>query len=237
MRVIALATLLLLIATMVGAQSLQGIVTDAHTHKPLAGATVVNVITQRIAYTDANGFYTIPASQGDVVAYTYIGYKSAERTKPVSVLISTLNVSLERSAYDLQEVFLRPGKLTQYQIDSAERAATYKLPLQRRPPSPFMSPASAVAEMFSKRAKRTYQFQKNFAAGEIEKFIDTRYTPELVTTLTGLIGDSIGYFMYAYPMSYDYAILASNLEIKMWIRDNFKSWTKKNAADSELKRK
>ncbi len=236
MRFIALSTLLLFFTTIVGAQSLQGVVTDAQTHKPLGGATVVNVISQQIAYTDANGFYTIPARQGDKVAFTYIGYKSVERIKPVSVVISTLNVSLERSAYDLQEVFLRPGKLTQYQIDSAERAAIYKLPLQRRPPSPFMSPASALAELFSKRAKRTYQFQKNFAAGEIEKFIDTRYTPELVTTLTGLTGDSIGYFMYAYPMSYDYARLASNLEIKMWIRDNYKSWVKKNATDSALKR-
>ena len=236
MRFIALSTLLLFFNAIAAAQSLQGVVTDAQTQKPLVGATVVNVVSQNIAYTDANGFYTIPARQGDKVAFTYIGYKSVERIKPVSVVISTLNVLLERSAYDLQEVFLRPGKLTQYQIDSAERAAIYKLPLQRRPPSPFMSPVSALAELFSKRAKWTYQFQKNFAAGEIEKFIDTRYTPELVTTLTGLTGDSIGYFMYAYPMSYDYARLASNLEIKMWIRDNYKSWVKKNATDSALKR-
>lgn len=235
MRVIILSVFLLLVTTVLRAQSLQGVVTDAQTHKPLAGATVVNVITQQITYTDANGFYTVPARQGDVVAFTYIGYKSAERSKPISVVIATLNVGLERSAYDLQEVFLRPGKLTQYQIDSAERATTYKLPLQRRPPSPFMSPASALAELFSKRAKRTYEFQKVFVAGEIEKFVDTRYTPELVTALTGLTGDSIGHFMYAYPMSYDYARLATNLEVKMWIRDNYKNWAKKRVADSTVK--
>lgn len=235
MRVLALSVVLLLLAISVKGQSVQGVVTNAQTHKPLPGATVVNVITQQISYTDANGFYSIPARQKDVIAFTYIGYKSAERLKPFSVLIATLNVELERSVYDLQEVYLRPGKLTQYQIDSADRAETYKLPLQRRPPSPFMSPVSALAELFSKRAKRTYQFQKNFAAGEIEKFIDTRYTPELVTSLTGLTGDSIGYFMYANPMSYDYATLASNLEIKMWIRDNFKNWSKKNNTDSLAK--
>lgn len=232
MRVVLISCLLSIITSIANAQSLQGIVTDAHTHKPLAGATIVNVISQQISYTDVNGFYTISARQSDVIAYTFIGYKSIEKVKPISVLVATLNVELERSAYDLQEVFLRPGKLTQYQIDSADRAVTYKLPLQRRPPSPIMSPASALAELFSKRAKRTYQFQQNFIAGEIEKFIDTKYSPELVTAITGLTGDSIGYFMYAYPMPYDYARNASNLEIKMWVRDNFKNWIKKKSTDS-----
>lgn len=219
--------LLLLLSLSSGAQTVQGVVTDGATHKPLFPVTVVNVSTQRSVYTNDKGFYTIMADPGDIIAFSYIGYKTAEMVKPPSVIVATINVPMERTEYQLGEFQLRPGHLTKYQLDSLERAITYKVPLQRRPPSPFMSPASALAEKFSKKAKRTYQFQKDFAAGEMEKFIDTRYTPELVTALTGLSGDSIGHFMYAYPMAYDFARSASDLEIKMWIRDNYKLWMKK----------
>ena len=219
--------LLLLLSSSLHAQTLQGTVTDATLHKALSAVTVVNVSTQQSVYTDDRGHYSILANQGDRIAFSYIGYKTAERVKPPSVLVATLNIALERTEYQLDEFQLHPGHLTKYQLDSLERAVIYKVPLQRRPPSPFMSPASALAEKFSKRAKRTYQFQKNFAAGETEKFIDTRYTPELVTELTKLAGDSIGYFMYAFPMAYDFARTATDLEIKMWIRDNYRQWMRK----------
>ena len=216
--------LLLLLSFSCGAQTLQGVVTDAASHKPLYPVTVVNIITQQSVYTDVNGFYSIAANQGDVIAFSYLGYKAVQRAKPLSVIIATQNITMERMNYELQEFKLRPGHLTKYQLDSFERAVTYKVPLQRRPPSPLVSPVSALAEKFSKRAKRTYQFQKNFAAGEIEKFVETRYSPELVTELTGLTGDSIGHFMYAYPMAYDFARTATDLEVKMWIRTNYREW-------------
>jgi len=92
-----------------------------------------------------------------------------------------------------------------------------------------MSPFSAIAEKFSKKSKRAFQFQKDFYRLESEKFIDTRYTPDLVNELTGATGDSIGHFMYAYPMPYDFARTASDLEIKMWIRTSYKVWARKDS--------
>jgi hypothetical protein len=217
--------ILLLIAFPASSQTLQGVVTDAGTGHPLYPVTVINIATQQVTYTDSRGFYSIAASQGDVIAFTYIGYKSVEKPKPLSVIVATLNVSMTRTEYGLQEVKIRPGHLSPYQIDSLERVSIYKVQLQRRPPSPFVSPVSAIAEKFSRRAKRTYQFQKDFMAGEIEKFVDTRYTIELVQTLTGLSdGDSTAHFMNANPMPYDFARTATDLELKMWIRDHYKQW-------------
>jgi len=212
-------------------QTLQGTVTDFHTGKGLFPVTVVNTRTQEAVLTDIHGFYVVPARQGDLVAFSYVGYKTVKRIKPVSVIIATLNVSLEQTDLQLDEVRVLPG-LSKYQRDSAENVAIYKITLQRTPPNPFSSPIGALAEKFSKTAKRAYAFQKNFYAGETEKFIDTRYKPELVTQLTGLTGDSIGHFMYAYPMPYDYARSATDLEIKMWIRSNFREWIKNQPADT-----
>ncbi len=207
---------------------MQGVVTDAASRKPLYPVTVVNLSTQAVAYTNENGLYTIIANQGDVVAFSYVGYKSIEKAKPPSIIIASVNIQMERLEYELKEFKFHYGNLTQYQIDSIDRVKTYKIPLSRTPPNPFASPVSAVAELFSKRAKRTYEFQQNFRNGEIEKFVDTRYTPALVTELTHLTGDSIGHFMYAYPMEYDFARLATDLELKMWIRHNYKQWIEKH---------
>jgi hypothetical protein len=211
------------------AQTLQGVVTDASNGKPLYPVTVINVRTQESAYTSENGVYAISANTGDVIAFSYVGYKTVERTKPASVLIATLNVQMSHVDYMLPEFKVRPGHLTQYQIDSIERVSTYKIQLQRRPPSPFVSPVSALAEKFSRKAKRTYQFQKDFAAHELDRFIDTRYTKDVVQSLTKLGGDSLGNFMNAYPMPYDFARAATDLEIQMWIRENYREWIRKTA--------
>ncbi len=213
---------------------MQGLVTDTRTSKPLYPVTVVNVFTQQATSTDENGLYSIPANAGDLIAFTYIGYKTVKKTKPVSVLIATINIVMEPTEYELKEFKLLPGNLTPYQLDSLERASIYRTPLQRTHPT-GMSPASMLAEKFSRRAKMVYKFQENFHAGEIEKFIDTRYTPALVTELTGATGDTIGHFMYAYPMAYDFARLATDLELKMWIRGNYKVWIKSIKQDSILK--
>ena len=211
---------------------MQGVVNDAATGLPLLGVTVVNEYTQKATLTDQNGLYVIPAKQGDLITFSYVGYKTIHKAKPISVIISTQNIGMEQTEYLLDEISVRPGLLSQYQLDSSERAAIYKVPLQRTHPNPIASPAGALAEMFSKRAKRVYAFQKNFAEGEIEKFIDTRYTPELVTKLTGLTGDSIGHFMYANQMPYDFARTATDLELKMWIRSSFRTWIKTIVTDS-----
>jgi hypothetical protein len=209
-----------------------GTVTDALTGKPLSAVTVVNARTQIATATNEQGLYIIPANPGDVVAFSYMGYKTIRKPKPLSVILATMNITMEHTEYILDEFRLHPG-LTRYQVDSAERATIYKIPLQRTHAS-IMSPASALAELFSQKAKRTYAFQKTFAEGEIEKFVDSRYSPTLVTKLTGLTGDSIGHFMYAYPMPYDFARTATDLELKMWIRSSYRDWQKKPLTDTTL---
>lgn len=229
-----ISIIFLLLSTTGRSQILQGTVTDAGTGKPLSPVTVFNVFTMQSTSTNDSGRYAIPAKAGDIISFSYIGYKTMEKTRPAGTTPS-LNIALEQTDFELKEFTLRPGHLTQYQMDSAERVAIYHFPLSREHPSPFVSPISAIAELFSREARRTYRFQKVFAAGEIEKFVDTRYTPELVTKLTGLTGDSIGHFMYANPMPYDFARVATDLEIKMWIRSSYREWMKTATVDSVIK--
>lgn len=217
--------LFVFLSTWAMGQTLRGTVTDGETGKPLAAVSVVNMLTQQSAYTDEGGNYTITAKKGDPIAFTYVGYKTAQRATPAALSSGTLlDMGLYRLSYTLDEFVLRP-RFTPYQIDSMQRASTYSRAMARQHSS-AMSPVSFVAERFSKRSKRIFKFQKNFYIWEDQKFIDTRYSAELVEQLTGLTGDTLAHFMNENPMPYDYARTASELEVKMWIREKYKLWKK-----------
>ncbi len=180
-----------------------------------------------IAYTNESGYYTIAARPGNQLTFSYVGYNTVIKATPGAILVGTLDLVMSQAEYQLPEYRLRQSNKTQYQLDSAERKSIYHSELERKHASGVSSPFSAIAEKFNKKAKRTFRFQNEYNDREAQRFIDTRYTPELVGTVTRLTGDSIGHFMYAYPMPYDFARSASLLELKMWIRSNYKLWMKK----------
>lgn len=71
-------TLLALIATIyVSAQNIKGVVVD-ETDMPMIGATVMVKGTQTGATTDFDGNFTIQASKGSTLVFSYIGYKNQE---------------------------------------------------------------------------------------------------------------------------------------------------------------
>lgn len=209
----------------VNAQTMTGIIADAQTGIPLYGVTIVNTATQVSTYSDEDGAFTISAKTGEEVAFSFLGYKDGRRNMPPTAGTLKVRIELEPSSIQLNEVVIRPD-YTPYQIDSVRRHSTYQRALARQK-SNFMSPVSMLAEKVNGRSKQLYNFQKNFNKWENERYIDSRYTPELVTKLTGLRGDSIGQFMTAHPMPYDYARAASDVELMMWIRYNYRQWTGK----------
>lgn len=220
-----LAILCCLISLPAIAQTLKGKVTDKATGQPLFPVTVVNLSTQKSTYTSTEGYYTIQAEAGDKIAFSYIGYKAVQYQMPISVGTYTTDISMQTVSYQLREVILMPD-YTEYQVDSIERVQKYRPFLSRTKSNAIASPFSFVAEKFNKRSKQIFKFQKNFGKWETERYIDTRYTPELVEEMTGMSGDSVGYFMNAYPMPYDYARSATELELKMWVRYHHREWLK-----------
>jgi hypothetical protein len=236
-----LAILFILTGLTVDAQTLSGVVADGETNKPLYAVTIVNIATQESVYSNENGKFTIRAKAGDQVAFSFIGYKDARRTVSSSIGINSMRVELVPTAYSLGEVVILPN-YTPYQLDSVRRRSTYQRALARQKTTSIMSPVSLLAEKLSKQSKMVHNFQKNFVKWENERFVDSRYTRELITQLTGLKDDSLGQFMVAYPMPYDYARNATELELQMWIRHNYKNFKKQLTAsgttlqDSTLKK-
>lgn len=180
--------------------------------------------------TDVDGKYSIRADKGDEIEFSYVGYYPLSLLMPEATT-TFRRISMKRKMFSMEEVEIRPD-YTPYQLDSMRRRKLYALDLNRERASStvmgtIFSPASALAEQFNKKSKQRFRFQKNFVKWEEQKYIDTRYLPEEVAKLTNLSGDTLAAFINAYPMPTDYARTATDMEIKMWIRYNYREWIKK----------
>ncbi len=82
-------------------KTVTGTVTDASDDSPLPGANVLVQGTTTGAQTDFDGNYSIQASEGDVLIFTYIGMKSQTATVGSS---DTINIFMAEDASQLDEV-------------------------------------------------------------------------------------------------------------------------------------
>jgi len=211
-----------------GAQiTVRGGVGDAETGKPLYPVSVKNTSTSYGTTTGADGRYSITAREGDQLEFSFIGYESRTWTVRIGSDMAlhgvTYNTTLKRRSIQLKEFEVSTYKL--YQRDSAERASTYQQVMETEKAG-VMSPVSYFYTRFSKKYNQIWDFQKRYKAYEKEKFVDLKYTPALVSQLTGFTGDTLAHFMNAYPMDFDFARTASDLEIKAQIRYNFKEFVR-----------
>jgi hypothetical protein len=222
--------LLLIAAGPLQAQVLEGIVAEGDDGSPLTAVMILNKTKNQSTMTDVDGKYSIRADKGDNIDFSYMGYYPVSLMMPESVN-TFRRISMKKKLFSLEEIVIGPD-YTPYQLDSIRRRKLYALDLSRERVSSttmgaIFSPASALAEQFSKKSKQRFRFQKNFVKWESQKYIDTRYLPEEVASLTGLSGDTLAAFINAHPMPQDYARTATDLEIKMWIKYNYKEWIKK----------
>ena len=225
MKHLLLAILFSFQAILASAQVLKGKIADGELGSPLAAVSVMNQRTFQTVYSDAKGNFSLPAISGDAISFSFIGYKPQQKIVPASIGVPEMHIDLFKLNYELEEFIYRP-KYTAYQLDSIKRKATYSRTLAREKSGSLGSPITFFAEKLSRRSKQIFNFQKSFNFWEDQKFIDSRYSPELVQQLTSLNGDTLAWFMNANPLPYDFARAASELELKMWIREKYKEWRK-----------
>lgn len=229
MRTALLIFLAVLTTISVHAQTLRGIVIDGETNQPLYLVNVLNLANAQSTSTDERGIYTISAKNGDVLSFSYVGYHTIQR---LAITDSVLRISMFPLSVALKEYILHP-EYTPYQKDSVEMAMLYSDQLNTNTIKPGFSSANGggftgliggAVQKVSKSYKQKKRFRENFLKDEQQKYIDTRYTPQLVTALTNLTGDTLAVFMNTYPMEYKFARTATDLELKLWIRDNYKDY-------------
>jgi hypothetical protein len=208
------------------AQVWNGKIVDYENKAPLQSVVVTNTNNKMFVFTDEQGNFSIDAATGDKISFSCPGYKTESHTVIQGVGNVRLTFGMKLYGTELNEVVFKRRFATQYQNDSADRRVTYKKVLDYERAG-IGSPVSFVADRLSRKSKDLYNFKKMYSQMETQRYIDTKYTPELVQGLTQLKGDTLARFMNSYPMPYDYARTATDLEMKMWIRTNFKAFMQK----------
>src|ERR1035437_1818846 len=102
-KIIFLSVLLLFGVYLVSAQqnlSVSGVVTDASDGSPLIGVSVMLKGTTSGTITDVNGKYSLNASKGSTVIFTFIGMEKQE----IVVQTNVINVKLQSDSRLLDEV-------------------------------------------------------------------------------------------------------------------------------------
>ena len=228
-HVTIISVLLLCCSTLLG-QSLKGLVVDGETLLPMPRVEVRNINSGQSALTNTSGYFNLPMRQGDKVTFFFTGYHTVEQFPEPG---DSLHIELLRISVHLPVYIVR--QQTQFEKDSTEMAERYKTEIDRRPTIPKVyfgtgvgvdGLISSLAEKFNKNYKDNKKFRAAYKNDVEQKFIDTRYRPELVTSLTGLKGDSLIMFMNYHPMDYLFARVATDLEIKAWIRSTYKDYIK-----------
>ncbi len=183
------------------------------------------------------GNFAISAAAGDEIAFSFIGYHTTQRLATPGAELSLMMFPL---SVQMPEYVLHPG-YTPFQRDSAEQATLYSTELNKKAIKVGFSNANGggftgliggPVQKMSKSYKRNKKFKAAFQSDMEQKFIDTRYSQKLVTALTGFTGDTMVVFMNSYPMDYDFARAATDLEIKMWIRNNYREYLKPRKRDN-----
>lgn len=212
-------------------QSLTGTIIDKEDYTDIKGAIVTNATTQRTVAADKHGKYSIPASKGDIIFFSAEGYHTLRRIATPS---DTMNVYLLPLTGKLPEYTI--VEKTEYQQDSTEIAIYYHKELARKPVTVGYSSANgggftgligAPVHRMSRSYKLNRRFKENVRLDLEQRYIDTKYTPVLVGSLTGLRNDSLILFMNTYPMDYTFARHASDMELKSWIKYNYRSYKQK----------
>ena len=226
-----LLSLIILLAVLAAipaaAQHMYGTVADEGVG--LEGAVITNNQSGAVSISDAKGMYRLSVRAGDSISVRMLGYQDVGFRIAASQKGDYFrNIALEPFTYMLSDVEV--SGLTPYQKDSIARRNLYAQPLSREWVSggaAVFHPMTFLAQKVSRKARQRRDFQLNYNNWENQKFIETRYTKELVGSVVPLTGDTLAYFMNAFPIPSDFARAATDLELRMWIKYNYLEWQKR----------
>jgi hypothetical protein len=247
MRLMLIALIgFLLSSNNASAIKLRGGFRDAQSGEPLNNVLIRNLNSNVVTYSDTSGNFSVTVSYGDSLSCSIVGYKNlivhilSEEPEQHFFLklnreILTIDTVVVRSRTKYQEDSLANREIFGKKVD--EKPAKFKRakkdPLYGGSGSGmlnFDAPISSLIQKRTKKYKRLKAFQDRYKNDEKQLYADSRYTPELITALTGLANDSLSLFMKAFPVTYDFVRAASDLELKMWIRYNYRTWLLKTTS-------
>jgi hypothetical protein len=223
-----LSLILLLVLSFLGKVAvaqvqIQGTVYDRTQRNQLEGVSVMGTSGVGTA-TDSFGHYSIRLPFSDSIYFSYEGKPTVKFAVKDIGYTWEFDMSLQVKTNMLPTVIVRPKS---YTMDSMENRRDYAkvfnfqkgdpLGVNMGPNGVGMDPNSII-EMFAfKKNRRMLQFQHRLEEQEQDRYIDHRFTKNVVKKLTGLQAAALDTFMRVYRPTYAFAVVRNDLELYQYI--------------------
>jgi len=218
---------------------IKGTVYDSSRLYPVESVTVIST-GGRGTFTDANGDYEIEVGEKDSIWFSYLG----KPTVKFPVLKMTdpqhFDISIQVNILLLKGVTVSPRN---YRLDSIQNRRDYAKIFDYRKPglrTTTSGPANQVGVGFDldeiirmfqfRRNKNMLAFQQRLLEQEQDKFIDHRFSKQVVRRLTNLNGEALDSFMVMYRPTYEFTLVTSDYDFQSYIKrcyEQFKSFEAK----------
>lgn len=205
-------------------KTVQGIVFDKDTNQRIGKVFIKNEKTKENTFNNVRGEFDMHVSQGDLIVSEKEGFfADTIRYNGQQVLM----VYLKRSSIYIPEVNViarrSPEEVLKQRREDFSKA--YKL---ADPGSIFsVGPTGAgvsigsIFNMFSREGKNARRLINIIQQEYEQNVVDSKFTPDLVSNLTGLSGQKLANFMRNYRPTYSFASLASPYELSSYIRSKY----------------
>lgn len=202
---------------------IQGTVYDRTQRNQLAGVSVMGTSGAGTS-TDSFGHYSIRLPFSDSIYFSYQGKPTVKFAVKDIGYTWQFDMSLQIKTNMLPTVIVRPKN---YRLDSLENREEYAKVFNFHKSNPLgvnigpngvgMDP-NAIIEMFAfRKNRRMLQFQHRLEEQEQDRYIDHRFTKNIVRKLTGLQPPAIDTFMRIYRPTYEFASVRNDLELYQYI--------------------
>ncbi len=215
--VVVLSFLFTCVLSKTFAQSIKGEVVDVNTGQPIENVSIQNIHDKNGMLSGADGHFFITGRQDDLIEFRKLGYKIV-RIRVPGHIPPYFKIAMTKGDIELPEFELHSsGRAKDYKTDSARYGELYKHILE----FPKMSTIDMMRSPFSALSKSNRQkwaFQENYNKFQQEKFIDYAFTDQLITSVTGLKGDSLIKYKIRYRPTYEQLRNTSEYELLLYIR-------------------
>lgn len=212
---------------------ISGKVIDSATRTPLAQVSIIEMAGMGGTLTDDQGNFTIDITENSKLKFSRLGYKDltlAARLfggdEHITIKIAELPIAIPEVNVEAKKEEKHDSinnRLQNKEIFDAKREKAVTVGVGTRV-GIGISPSRIYDNYFNPRLKRLRRYRKVLEKSEQLTYISNRFTPKLVTSITGLHGQQLVHFMTVNRPEFDWLHANSDYELYEFIERHYKAY-------------
>ncbi len=216
-----------------------GKIYETGTEIALEGVSVANKNNQTGELTDRFGYFSIEGKIGDSIEVKLLGYLPKIFAIPSpnpgqKVINQNIFLTIRKFQLPQIQILVRPDYRRDSLLNREENASifNYKKPkVTTALVNTLFHPLSALDNLtHSARRRRIRDFQDRLETQEQDRFIDARYTRQLVSSLTNLHAQELEAFMKLYRPTFEYIQTVSDYDLFTKIKEDFTDYSQNKSS-------